>query len=515
MHLNGIQGGFLWVHRKRISTHKVPTGYHKIKLAMEIKLRPYQTQAIEETRKMIIGGKKRFVFCSPTGSGKTFTFSFMVKSAIERGKRVLILTHRTELLTQAGGALNALGLSPVKIEAGKTIRYFTNQLYTGMIETISRRMQKLEYIEFVKSLDLIIIDECHFGNFDKFMPEISPDTVVIGFTATPHREKNQKSLDEMYHGLIEVVSIPFLIEQGFLSEPDSYGVTLDLSTVAMKGNDYDLTAMGNFFSKQKLFKGVIENYTKICPGTKAICFTPNIKSSKELCGELLESGLNAKHLDGGTPDHERKQILQWFKNTPNAMLCNVGVLTTGFDEATIETVILYRATKSLPLFLQMVGRGCRVIPGVKSKFNVLDFGNNILTHGLWESERIWSLKKKKKRAKGDGAAPVKECKKCGGLNPASIMACKYCDHLFPASKKSKEEQEIAFLMLLPKKDRMRKAQRASLEERAKMAKEKLISPYWVLHRLHSRDEAEKFTQLMGWKRGWWKHNENRFPNLMK
>jgi superfamily II DNA or RNA helicase len=480
---------------------------------MEIKLRPYQIQAIEETRKMILSGKKRFVFCSPTGSGKTFTFSFMVKSAIERGKRVLILTHRTELLTQAGGALNALGLEPVKIEAGKNIRYFTGQLYTGMIETISRRMNKLEYISFVKSLDLIIIDECHFGNFDKFMPEISQNTVVIGFTATPHREKNQKSLDTMYQSLIEVVSIPTLIEQGFLSDPDSYGVTLDLSSIGMKGNDYDTESMGDFFSKQKLFKGVIENYKKICPGTKAIAFTPNVKSSKELRDEMIEVGLNAKHIDGTTPSPERKAILQWFKNTPNAILCNCSILTTGFDEPTIDTVILYRATKSLPLFLQMVGRGSRVIPGVKSKFNVLDFGNNILTHGFWESERIWSLKKKKKRKKGEEAPPVKECKSCGGLNPISVTVCKYCDKPFPVPKKSKQEQEMAYLQLLPKRDRMKTSERLSLEEKAKMAKQKLINPYWVLHRMKDRSEAEEFVRLMGWKPGWWKYNESRFPNL--
>lgn len=480
---------------------------------MEIKLRPYQEKAIQETRKMILAGKKRFVFCSPTGSGKTFTFSFMVKSAIERNKRVLILTHRTELLTQAGGALSELGLNPVKIEAGKTIRYFTGQLYTGMIETLSRRMNKLEYIQFVKSLDLIIIDECHFGNFDKFFSQIDPATVVIGFTATPHREKNQKSLDTMYEGLIEVVSIPELISQGFLSDLDSYGVTLDLSEIAMKGNDYDSTSMGDFYSKQKLFKGVIENYTKICPGTKAIAFTPNVKSSKELRDELVEAGLNAKHVDGSTPGPERKAILKWFKNTPDAILCNCSILTTGFDEPTIETVILYRATKSLPLFLQMVGRGSRVIPGVKSKFNVLDFGNNILTHGFWESERNWSLKKKKKRKKGEEAPPVKECKHCGGLNPISVTHCKYCDKPFPVPKKSKEEQELAYLQLLPKRDRMRTAERSSLEERALMAKEKLISPYWVLHRLKSMEEAREFVRLMGWNPGWWKHNENRFPNL--
>ena len=475
-----------------------------------IKLRPYQEKAIQETRKMILDGKKKFVFCSPTGSGKTYTFSFLVKSAIAKGKRVLILTHRIELMTQAGGSLANLGLIPVNIEAGKKIGYFSSQLYTAMIETISRRMGKPEYVSFIQSLDLIIIDECHFGNFDKFFHAISPSTVVIGFTATPHREKNQISLDEFYQGLIEVVSIPELIEQGYLSNPLTYGVKMDLSSVAKKGNDYDPDSLGSFMTESKVYEGVIENYKTICPGTKALAFCPNVKSSVKLCEELLEAGLNARHIDASANKQERKKALEWFKNTPNAMLCNVGILTTGFDEPTIETIILYRATKSLPLFLQMVGRGSRVIPGIKEKFTVLDFGNNVREHDFWEAERSWSLKKKKKK---DGSPPVKECKDCGALLPASVMECPYCGYVFPRPVKTKEEAEIAYLQLLTKGQVMKKAERSSLEEQARMAKAKLISPYWVLHKLKSREEAREFVRLMGYKKGWIHMNKDRFKCL--
>jgi superfamily II DNA or RNA helicase len=476
-----------------------------------IELRPYQLEAVQKTREMILAGKKNFVFCSPTGSGKTFTFSFIVKSAIAKGKRVLILTHRTELLTQAGGALEAIGLSPTKIEAGKSIAYFSGQLYTAMIETISRRMDKLEYINFVQSLDLIIIDECHFGNFDKFFSKIAKTSIVIGFTATPHREKNQIALDEFYEGLIEVVSIPELIEQGFLSKPLSYGVKLDLSSVKTKRNDYDNDSLGSFMTETKVYEGVIYNYKKICDKTKAIAFCANIKSSIKLRDEMIESGLNAKHLDAGSTKKERADFLAWFKNTPDAILCNVGILTTGFDEPTIQTIILYRATKSLPLFLQMVGRGSRIIKGIKETFNLLDFGNNVNEHGFWEDERAWSLKKKKK--KKEGAAPVKECKECGALCYASVTVCGTCGYVFPVSEKQKVDAEIAFLQLLTKQERMRKANNAGLEEKSRMAKAGLISPYWVLHNLTDRSEALEFINLMGYKKGWVHMNKDRFECL--
>ena len=476
-----------------------------------IELRAYQLEAVQKTREMILAGKKKFVFCSPTGSGKTFTFSFIVKSAIAKGKRVLILTHRTELLTQAGGALDSIGLNPTKIEAGKSIAYFSSQLYTGMIETISRRMDKLEYINFVQSLDLIIIDECHFGNFDKFFSQIAKTSVVIGFTATPHREKNQIALDQFYEGLIEVVSIPELIEQGFLSKPLSYGVKLDLSSVKTKGNDYDNDSLGSFMTETKVYKGVIENYKKICDKTKSIAFCPNIKSSIKLRDEMIEAGLNARHLDAGSTKKERADCLIWFKNTPDAILCNVGILTTGFDEPTIQTIILYRATKSLPLFLQMVGRGSRIIKGIKETFNILDFGNNVNEHGFWEDERAWSLKKKKK--KKEGAPPVKGCKECGALCYASVKVCAACGYVFPVSNKQKSEAEIAFLQLLTKQERMRKANKAGLEEKSRMAKAGLISPYWVLHKLTDRTEALEFISLMGYKKGWLHINKDRFECL--
>ena len=472
-----------------------------------IQLRPYQQKAIEEARKKILSGKKRFVFCSPTGSGKTFTFSFIVKSAVSRGKKVLILTHRLELMTQAGGSLNRLGIDITNIEAGKNHIYFNKSLYAAMIETISRRMEKEQYQSFVRSLDMIIIDECHIGSFDKFFKHISPECVVIGFTATPHREGNQLCMSEMYDDIVEVISIPELIEQGYLAQPNSYGVNVDLSKVKMKGKDYDAEEMGNYYSSQKVWAGVIENYNRICPKTKALVFCPSISSSKLMRDELINAGLNAKHLDGETPTQERKSILRWFKETPDAILCNVGVLTTGFDEPSVETIILYRATKSLPLFLQMVGRGSRVIPSVKEKFTILDFGNNIKEHGFWEDDRIWKLKKKEKKKKG--AASAKECKGCGALLAPAVRLCKFCGYEFEA-KVEKQEQKVAELERLDYYKARKVASVSSLEEKVRMAKEGLIKPAWVLHNLNDRKEAELFVKMMGYKPGWLHFNRNRF-----
>src|SRR5690625_5481532 len=94
---------------------------------------------------------------------------------------------------------------------------------------------------------------------------------------------------------------------------------------------------------------------------------------------------------------ERKEVLDWFDCTDDAALCNCSVLTTGFDQPDIETIILYRATTSLPLFLQMCGRGSRIHPG-KKHFNILDFGENINRLGFWEEPRTWSLEKEDRKS---------------------------------------------------------------------------------------------------------------------
>jgi superfamily II DNA or RNA helicase len=483
--------------------------YGYIFLAMQIQLRPYQQAAIEQVRAEIQNGAKRIILCAPTGAGKTVMFSFIVASALKRGKRVMIVTDRIELLTQAGGALQSLGINPARIEAGIDPGKL-EPCYTAMVETLNRRLSRLDYLNLIESLDVIIFDEAHKQSFNKLFPYIHHRTVVIGATATPHREGGQESLDEFYEAIVNVASIPELIQLGFLAHPLSYGVPVDLSAVHTRAGDYDLNEMGREYSQQKVYRGVIANYNTICPGKKAILFAANIASSVEVCAELVRAGLPAQHLDSNMSAEERRDALSWFADTGNGILCNVGILTTGFDEPTIEAVILYRATKSLPLFLQMVGRGSRVLPG-KRAFHILDFGNNIQKHGFWEEDRVWGLEKKKKK---DGVAPVKECKSCHALVRASAKECDYCGAEFERSEKEKEEDEVAALKLLTKREAMSRAVIGDLSEKARLVQAGVIKATWVLHNLKSFEEAKAFTVLLGYKAGWWFHNRNRFQNLI-
>ncbi len=457
-------------------------------------------------RTSIAEGKRRLILCSPTGSGKTVMFTYMVARALEKGKQTIIFTDRVELLRQSNGALDQFGIKPTLIEANRTQLDVSGNCFIAMAQTFSRRKDSAKYTDLLARMDLVIIDEAHKQTFNPLLPYINPKAVVIGATATPLRRGKQECLSKFYKALHAPVHVQELISQGYLAEPTTYGMTQDLSGIRMKGDDYDTEQMAQRFSERKVFAGVVQNYAKVCPGKKAIVFASNIASSKEVCEALQAGGFNARHIDGSMPKTLRAETLAWFKQSSDGILCNCDLMTTGFDEPTIEVVILYRATASLPLFMQMVGRGSRVTP-TKREFTVLDFGNNVQTHGFWESDREWSLKKKRKRQSA-GVGGVKNCKKCEAMIPVAAMECKHCGYQY--ERKSKDYGEVVNLQMLTKAQGMEMAKQSTMYQKAQLAKAKVISPFWVLHNCKTRAEAEEFVSHMGWRRGWLYHNAKRF-----
>lgn len=466
---------------------------------MKLTLRPYQEDLVNSLRV----SAKRSLAVSPTGSGKTIVFSFITYSAISKDKRVLILTDRIELLTQSGGALTKLGLKPEEIIAGSKPN-LKLQLHISMVETLNRRLSDSNYLELLKNLDLLIIDEAHKRAFDKIL-DLVPDSVkVLGFTATPHRAGKKNQLISQYSEIVEGISIPSLIKLGYLAKPNYYGVEIDLSKVEQKRGDYDQNQVANEFSKNQIFKGVVSNWVNLTPNTKTIIFSSNIKSSKEVCQAFEKSGFECKHLDSKMNVKSRKEVLRWFKDTPNGILSNVGILTTGFDDPNIETVILYRATRSLPLYLQMVGRGSRFTE-IKSSFNVLDFGNNITTHGFWHEDQIWSLEYTPPRPLGERV--LKNCKSCGNFIQSSASNCPDCGYVY---KKLKREEKIAELKKLEPRELRTRSKRGGYKTLLNYSKAGLVSPYWALHQIKSVDEAKMFIKDMGWKHTWYNVNKHRY-----
>lgn len=463
-----------------------------------INLYDYQEQYIEQIKQSFKRGNKRVVLCSATGSGKTVMFSFMTKEAFARNKKILILTDRKELFSQSSGSLVRMGLHATEIKPNSKHKLEGN-FFVAMAQTIQRRISKQEYLDLFLGLDLIIIDEAHKSAFDFIFKYISERTYVIGATATPHREGKQESLELFYNDIIQVVDTPDLILKGKLSNCKTYGVKVDLSGVKTKGGDYDEKSMADKFSKIQLYHGVYENYMRICANKKAIIFAPNITSSIELVKDWSAKGLEIKHVDCYMND--REEVVEWFKKSKNGIISNYGILTTGFDVPDIEVVILYRATKSLPLFLQMVGRGSRIVEG-KDGFILLDFGNNVKRHNYWEFPRQWSLKKKEKK---EGVAPIKECPDCAFLMPARIMECPECGHEFEPSQKEKEEKQIAELVLMAGVEIDKIAKRCNIDQLICIQEVKGYPKQWVYHYLKTANDFKEYGRLMKYHYKWAEH----------
>lgn len=454
------------------------------------KLRPYQEEAKAAIRSSFSEDKKKVILCKPTGSGKTVTFADMARESVLNGFRVMVLVDRKELLEQARDKLISYGLNPSIITAGRTGKSNAKS-YIATVQTLVRRK--------FPPVDLLIIDEAHKQIFDKVLQrEEYKDTFVIGATATPYRTGKMNQLSDLYDEMVETVTISDLIHSGYLVPAITYGAKVDTSKIKIKRGDYDNEELFKAFNKATLYAGVVEKYNRFAKDTKAICFCINVEHSKKVAESFNAAGIPAVHLDGKTSKKERERILEAFSKGFFKVLCNVEVLTTGFDEWTIETVIVNLATKSLPKWLQMGGRGSRITPhqfqGVngylqKEHFNLIDMGGNVFSLGFWEQEREFNLTHKRKDT--IDAAPVKICPEdkadenqregCGAILHASAPKCKFCGFIFPKKKEAPKEAE--FIQL----------------ENYQFLPPELVGKSWGSM---SIEELEKVREAKGYKLGW-------------
>jgi len=433
-----------------------------------MKLRPYQTNALQELRKAYAAGFRSLILQAPTGAGKTVIFSSLCASAMQKNPaaKILILTDRIELGKQAT----------------------RHALTTATIMTVQSAVRRKH-----PKYDIIIVDEAHKRTFDNFLkrPEHN-GAIIIGFTATPMRQGTTKPLKDIYQKIISVTTIAELIAGGWLVPAKTYGAPLDLKSTPTRGGDYDPHALYKLFDAATLYEGVVNKYMQFAANTKAIVFCINVQHAYKTAEAFRARGITAEALDGTTPEKKREQILLKYKFGQISVLCNCDLYTTGFDEPSIETVIINRATKSLPLFLQMAGRGSRIYCS-KTHFNLIDMGNNVYTHGFWQQDREFTLQTTRKRAKG--VAPVKECKTCGAIIPASATICEYCNALQPV--RIKKTQTADFVELL--NTNPRDMSFTELEEYAKFKKYKFG---WIIRQINQRGDLERFRVYKGYSKGW-------------
>ncbi|UJH91759.1 DEAD/DEAH box helicase [Antarcticibacterium sp. 1MA-6-2] len=333
--------------------------------------------------------KYNLLYQLPTGGGKTVIFSQIVREYIQRyNKKVLILTHRIELCKQTSKMLSEFGVINKIINS--KVKELPDQeeymCFVAMVETLNNRLhdEKLE----ISDIGMVIIDEAHYNSFRKLFKFFS-NCFILGVTATPLSSNIKLPMKDNYRELIVGDSISSLIDKGFLARANvySYDVGLQSLKVGING-DYTVKSSEELYSNMSMQEKLLSAYMEKSQGKKTLIFNNGINTSKEVYETFRNAGFPVRHLDNTTSKQDRKQILKWFKHTPDAIVTSVSILTTGFDEPSVETIILNRATKSLTLYFQMIGRGSRVLPG-KSEFTVIDLGNNMARFGHWSSPVDW------------------------------------------------------------------------------------------------------------------------------
>lgn len=354
-------------------------------------LYPFQENAIHRISNKIneLQDNHNVLFQLPTGGGKTVIFSEIARRYIKAtDRKVLILTHRIELCKQTSTMLSEFGVNNKIINSQVKSVQDGNEFscFVAMVETLNNRLQDEKVT--LNNLGLVIIDEAHYNSFRKLFKYFD-EVNILGVTATPLSSSIKLPMNENYQELVVGESIAELIQKGFLSKAStySYNVQLDSLKVGING-DYTVKSSeqlyGNFMMQEKLLRA----YEEKALSKKTLIFNNGIATSYGVYDTFRAAGYEIRHLDHHAGEEERREILNWFKHTPDAILTSVGILTTGFDEPTVEAIILNRATRSLALYHQMIGRGSRVLPN-KKEFTVIDLGNNLHRFGLWDSPVDW------------------------------------------------------------------------------------------------------------------------------
>jgi DNA repair protein RadD len=409
----------------------------------ELILRPYQFDATERLRRAFAAGARSPLLVLPTGGGKTICFTWMTMRAAERGRRVLLLAHRRELVSQISRALREWSVDHGIISPSAPAT--KHDVQVAMAQTLSRRIRMDKTGRF--KFDLVIIDEAHHATRCSTWGAVlkhNADAKFLGVSATPVRLDGQGLGVEsggFFDELICGPSVSELIGMGYLAKPVVYvpDRSVDLDGVKKRGGDYVQSQLASRMDQNVLTGDAVEHYRQYCDGLPAIAFTVTVAHSEHVVQEFRAAGYQAAVLSGSTPDKERDAMIRDLGRGQLHVLASCNVVSEGTDIPTVAAAILLRPTESYSLALQQMGRALRALPG-KDRAIILDHAGNCLKHGLPTDDVNWSLAGMQKKSTGKST----RCFKCQTLSPASSTQCVNCGMPFksePKPARTNSEQE--------------------------------------------------------------------------
>lgn len=400
-----------------------------------------------------------------TGCGKSLLMASLVKRLVEGwpDMRILVATHVAELIEQ--NYLELLGIWPFApagiFSAGLGRRDARSQIIFAGIQTVHSKAALIGHI------DVLMVDECHlipansntmYGRFITALRAINPDMKILGLTATPYRldtGRLDEGDDRLFDQIVYTYGIADGVADGYLAPLSSKATatTFDMKGVGRQGGDYKQSALQAAVDKMDVTRSAVDEIVAKGADRKSwLCFCSGVEHAEHVRDEIRSRGISCEMISGETPKDERRRIIEDFKSYKIRALTNNSVLTTGFNHKGVDLIAALRPTLSVSLYVQMMGRGTRVIyaPGMpldtpqeriaaikagpKPSCLVLDFAGLVDKHGPVD------MVQPKTPNKGDGEAPVKVCPfdvedkngrfGCGEKVHASARTCSCCGYEF-------------------------------------------------------------------------------------
>lgn len=326
-----------------------------------------------------------------TGAGKTRTAAEIIRRRLQANTgRVLWIAHRDELITQARDAIVENAGVRVGIEkAGQYANtYALSDMHDEVVVASVQTLHAKRRMRFAPHLfGTVIIDEAHHAAARTYREIIDhfPDAKVLGLTATPDRGDGV-GMGNIFDSVAYEYSMRTAIDAGYLCPVRVLTVNvhgLDLSSVKTTAGDLNQGQLARIVENDSIHHEVAAPLAEHLGQRQAVVFCVTVEQSKALA-DVLQGYLPNKrvaHIDGGTPESERRRILGEFASGQIHVVCNCAVLTEGFDAPATSLIALARPTKSRALYAQMIGRGTRLSPN-KEDCLVLDFKGNAGRHSL-------------------------------------------------------------------------------------------------------------------------------------
>lgn len=429
---------------------------------------PYQQKLIDEARQSFADGHHAVLIQSPAGSGKSIIIAEIARLAIEKGSHVMFTVHRKELIEQIKETFEKddIDLAHTTI---MTVRKIANRL--GKLPKPS----------------LIITDEPHhsLANTYRKIYDFYEGVPRLGFTATPWRLSG-KGLHDVYDDMVEGPSVQWLIDHHYLAPFDEYGFPANTEMLKKSSiGDYTNKSMDDFAS-HIIYGDIIKSWKEKAQGQKTIVYCHAVWFSQKVAEAFNQAGIPAAHADAKTSETDRERIMTDFRNGKIRVLCNVDLVSEGFNVPDCSCVVLLRPTASLVLYIQQAMRAMRYRPHKKAV--IIDQVSNFERFGTPVSPHNWTLadRKKKKRGNNSTGPAIRTCSNCFGVIPASCRICPLC-----GAEIEVEKAEI------------------QIDKTAKLKKVNGFTPitvnYIVTKRpneLNSPAELKQYAKAKGYKAGW-------------